>query len=169
MLGCFGSVPVSVLAFLHATPLTPTLCYWTRVPPALAPLPLDKKPHSPLPQKPLPRDDTAPEGSDVRCREIGIQPQPPASVIPLGTGNGMSVNLGWGHKASSQWVKSRKSMADVSSPLSASFLPAFAQTSACRLQKTVHWRHAACWCTFTSSGTTSASSISHALVVHDNS
>ncbi|KAL3150246.1 hypothetical protein ABBQ32_000102 [Trebouxia sp. C0010 RCD-2024] len=45
--------------------------------------------------------------------EIGIQPQPPASVIPLGTGNGMSVNLGWGHKASSQWVKSRKSMADM--------------------------------------------------------
>lgn len=52
---------------------------------------------------------------DSLCREIGIRPQPPAAVIPLGTGNGMSVNLGWGHRASSQWVKSRKSMADVSS------------------------------------------------------
>ena len=48
------------------------------------------------------------------CREIGIKPKPPAAVIPLGTGNGMSVNLGWGHKASKAWVKDRHSMSDVS-------------------------------------------------------
>ena len=47
------------------------------------------------------------------CRKTGIQPQPPCSVIPLGTGNGMSVNLGWGHRASRRWVKDRHSMADV--------------------------------------------------------
>lgn len=43
-------------------------------------------------------------------------PKPPAAVIPLGTGNGMSVNLGWGHKASKQWVRDQKSMAGVSLP-----------------------------------------------------
>ncbi|DBA86900.1 hypothetical protein WJX79_000527 [Trebouxia sp. C0005] len=45
--------------------------------------------------------------------EIGILPKPPAAVIPLGTGNGMSVNLGWGHKASKLWVKDQKSMSDM--------------------------------------------------------
>lgn len=50
------------------------------------------------------------------CRKTGIQPQPPCSVIPLGTGNGMSVNLGWGHRASRRWVRDRHSMADVRLP-----------------------------------------------------
>ncbi len=59
---------------------------------------------------------------EVCCREIGIMPKPPAAVIPLGTGNGMSVNLGWGHKASKNWVKDRESMSGVSSSPSA-YLP----------------------------------------------
>ena len=78
-------------------------------------------------------------------------PKPPAAVIPLGTGNGMSVNLGWGHKASKLWVKDQKSMSDVqhSSTLSMTHELGVSKTCgciACQDSLVPHIAHAALSC-----------------------
>lgn len=37
--------------------------------------------------------------------ELGLDPQPPVAVMPLGTGNDFSFNFGWGTKFEWSWVK----------------------------------------------------------------
>ncbi|KAK9852565.1 hypothetical protein WJX84_009673 [Apatococcus fuscideae] len=42
--------------------------------------------------------------------DLDLKPRPPVGVIPLGTGNGMSCNLGWGKTMRAEWIVSRASM-----------------------------------------------------------
>jgi len=40
--------------------------------------------------------------------ELGLDPQPPVAVMPLGTGNDFSFNFGWGTKFQWSWVKAHQ-------------------------------------------------------------
>lgn len=51
------------------------------------------------------------------CRELGIHPAPPTAIIPLGTGNGVSINFGWGKTIRPQWLKSPDAMTQVGAVL----------------------------------------------------
>ncbi|KAK9834687.1 hypothetical protein WJX74_007566 [Apatococcus lobatus] len=42
--------------------------------------------------------------------DLDLKPRPPVGIIPLGTGNGMSCNLGWGKTMRAEWIVSRGSM-----------------------------------------------------------
>ncbi len=40
-------------------------------------------------------------------KKLGVSPPPAVGVLPLGTGNGISVNLGWGKKTQPRSLKAR--------------------------------------------------------------
>lgn len=42
--------------------------------------------------------------------KLDLKPPPPVGVIPLGTGNGLSINFGWGKTMRAEWLQSKESM-----------------------------------------------------------
>eukprot|EP00891_Asterochloris_glomerata_P008689 jgi/Astpho2/8689/Aster-05259 len=46
-------------------------------------------------------------------RQAQLTPEPPVSVMPLGTGNGVARNLGWGKKINKKWISSPQAVAEV--------------------------------------------------------
>ena len=40
-------------------------------------------------------------------RELGLQPAPPVAVMPLGTGNDLSLSFGWGNAFLKSWINVR--------------------------------------------------------------
>lgn len=51
--------------------------------------------------------------SGFLCRQAQLTPEPPVSVMPLGTGNGVARNLGWGKKINKKWISSPQAVAEV--------------------------------------------------------
>ena len=39
--------------------------------------------------------------------ELGLEPPPPVAVLPLGTGNDMSLSFGWGNTFQQAWIDVR--------------------------------------------------------------
>lgn len=39
----------------------------------------------------------------LECRILELKPSPPVVVVPLGTGNGLSINFGWGKRTQADW------------------------------------------------------------------
>ena len=40
-------------------------------------------------------------------RELGLQPEPGVAVMPLGTGNDLSLSFGWGNTFMQSWISVR--------------------------------------------------------------
>ena len=47
-------------------------------------------------------------------RKLELRPPPAVAVIPLGTGNGLSINFGWGKTMRAEWLESEESLRQVS-------------------------------------------------------
>ena len=52
-------------------------------------------------------------------RELALDPEPHVAVMPLGTGNDLSLSFGWGNTFLKSWINVRLPSADVRSPCGA--------------------------------------------------